>query len=294
MKMSCLLLAAALFGGCSSMAKVQASSVEIGLESDKIVEGSAFFVTVTSPKAIQSIEATLNGKTLYFHQVNDAKTEFQSLTGIEFGTDIGVKKLLAKICTPDGCKEFDKPVTVVKGEFPSEKLKVAPRMVKPSKKDMIQIARDRKVLAAAYKDSSPTRLWTAPFILPAKDQITSVYGASRVYNGKLASAHLGTDFRAPVGAPITAPTSGRVVLADNLYYTGFTVILDHGHDFFTVYGHMSKLEVKKGQTVKAGDLIGLSGATGRASGPHLHWGVKLNGWKIDPMIVYKVVNERGK
>ncbi|MBI3554935.1 MAG: M23 family metallopeptidase, partial [Deltaproteobacteria bacterium] len=184
-------------------------------------------------------------------------------------------------------------VTVKSGTYPSEKLRVAPRMVVPSKKDQKLIAKDRILLGRAYATKTLTRFWDPPVVMPIQSVITSTFGSARVYNGKKESVHFGTDLRAPTGTQIVAPIAGQVAVARLLYYTGNTVILDHGFGMFTIYGHMSKLLVKEGEIVKKGQVMGLSGMTGRANGPHLHWGVNLHGTKIDPMVLVSALKKQG-
>jgi murein DD-endopeptidase MepM/ murein hydrolase activator NlpD len=113
--------------------------------------------------------------------------------------------------------------------------------------------------------------------------VTSSFGSRRVYNGIQSSAHTGLDFKAPKGTPIYAASRGRVALAKNLFFTGNTVILDHGYGVLTLYAHMSKLKVKKGQMVEGGHLLGLSGMTGRVTGPHLHWMAIIHKQKVNPI-----------
>ncbi len=166
-------------------------------------------------------------------------------------------------------------------EFPHEFLKVPKTKVDISQENQKRIAREQAMLNKVYQDSGPLPLFQTAFLPPLTSKVTSIYGTKRTFNGKHNSQHLGTDYRASVGVPIPAANSGRVVLSMDLFYTGYTVILDHGLGIFTMYGHMSKLLVKHGEFVPQGIPIGLSGATGRASGPHLHWGVKVQGQWID-------------
>lgn len=166
-------------------------------------------------------------------------------------------------------------------KFPEERLKVDFRRIKLNKKDQARANKEQVVLNALYKKSAPLPYFSSAFKAPLDSTITSLYGMRRLYNKKHRSQHLGTDFRAPVGVPIPATNRGRVMFAGDLFYTGGTVIIDHGMDIFTVYGHLSKVKAQEGEVVNQGDIIGLSGNTGRTSGPHLHWGVKVHGDYID-------------
>ena len=124
--------------------------------------------------------------------------------------------------------------------------------------------------------------------------VTSVYGTKRVYNKHKEGQHLGIDFRAAIGDKVPATNAGKVVYAGDLFYTGWTVILDHGLDIFSVYGHLSKPLVVAGEMVERGQLIGLSGDTGRTSGPHLHWGVKVQGQYIDGTVLIEESSKKHK
>ncbi|MFY7991833.1 MAG: M23 family metallopeptidase [Bacteriovoracaceae bacterium] len=170
---------------------------------------------------------------------------------------------------------------VVKKKFPEEKLKVDPRKITLRKKDQIRVAKEQEVLNKLYASSTSTPYFQTSFMAPLNSHITSIYGIKRTYNKQHKGQHLGTDFRAAIGDKIPAANRGKVVFSGDLFYTGWTVIIDHGLDIFTVYGHLSKTLVESGQIVQKGDLIGLSGNTGRTSGPHLHWGVKIVGQYID-------------
>ena len=168
-------------------------------------------------------------------------------------------------------------------EYHAEVLKVDPKKIKLPKKAEERVWKEQQILDRIYASSQKDFEFSEPFMQPMTSAITSVYGTKRVYNNQKKGQHLGIDYRAPIGEKIPATNSGIVMFAGDLYYTGWTVILDHGMDIFTVYGHLSKTLVTAGKKVKKGDLIGLSGNTGRTTGPHLHWGVKIHGQYIDGM-----------
>jgi len=175
--------------------------------------------------------------------------------------------------------------TVEDREYLAEMLKVDPKKIKLSPKAEARVLKEQEVLNKIYASSVPLFLFSQPFIQPMSSVVTSVYGTKRVYNKKKKGQHLGIDYRAAIGDNVPAANAGKVVFSGDLFYTGWTVIIDHGVDIFTVYGHLSKTKVEAGQMVKKGDLIGLSGNTGRTSGPHLHWGVKVQGQYIDGLVL---------
>lgn len=170
---------------------------------------------------------------------------------------------------------------VISKDFPSERIRVDRKRVFISKKDRARVNKEQIFLNSNYFNPAEVSLISDSFILPLNSFVTSIYGARRVFNKKKFTKHLGTDFRAPIGTEIPASNSGRVVVSRDLFYTGNTVTIDHGLGIFTVYGHLSKLLVKEGDLVKRGQVIALSGNTGRTSGPHLHWGIKIHNNYID-------------
>jgi murein DD-endopeptidase MepM/ murein hydrolase activator NlpD len=181
--------------------------------------------------------------------------------------------------------------TVKPFKYKEEKLKVDYRTVKFNKKDLARAQKEQAMLSKLYKQSAPLPYFTQAFTAPLDSFITSIYGNRRVYNNAHKSQHLGTDYRAAIGVPIPAVNRGRVLFAGDLFYTGGTVIIDHGMDIFTVYGHLSEVKTEAGQVVKAGDIVALSGNTGRSSGPHLHWGVKVHGHYVTG---YSLIDETKK
>lgn len=183
----------------------------------------------------------------------------------------------------------DLPIEVIDGNYPTEKLTVAGDKVNPPKKVVKRIMREQKEVSALYKKIVNERYWSGPFSLPIESEVTSRFGNKRLFNGKMASFHQGLDLRARTPLPIRAPEGAKVVLAKDLWFTGNTVILDHGYGLFTIYAHLSKLEVKVGDRVTKGQEMGLSGMTGRASGPHLHWGAVLMREKFNPADLTRVL-----
>jgi murein DD-endopeptidase MepM/ murein hydrolase activator NlpD len=162
------------------------------------------------------------------------------------------------------------------------KLTVPPKFVSPGPEALKQIEAEAKLKAKVFSESAPQPLWTGSFRAPVTAQATDSFGTRRMFNGKLASVHKGMDYRAAMGTPVRAGNSGVVVLARPLYYEGNCVVIDHGLGLFTLSMHFSRIDVKEGQHVSAGEPLGLSGATGRVTGPHLHWAVRWQGAYLDP------------
>jgi murein DD-endopeptidase MepM/ murein hydrolase activator NlpD len=167
-------------------------------------------------------------------------------------------------------------------DFPATSLRVASRFTAPDEQAVERIRREREIVRAALATVTTEPLWNGAFIMPRDDVTTSPYGQRRLFNNQLRSRHTGLDIRGRTGDPVHAANSGRVILARDLFYTGNAVYIDHGLGIVTGYFHLSKHEVTEGQWVEKGQLIGRVGATGRVTGPHLHWGLYLQGAALDP------------
>lgn len=161
-----------------------------------------------------------------------------------------------------------------------------PRKVSPSPEDLERIYKDIAIVKKARKTDDPRIDFTGPFIWPVTGRISGIYGSQRILNGKPKRPHYGVDIAAPTGTPVQAPAGGRVTLVHNdMFYSGGTLIVDHGHGISTVYMHLHKILVAEGQTVEQGDVIAQVGATGRVTGPHLHWGMNWFETRLDPSLL---------
>ena len=172
-------------------------------------------------------------------------------------------------------------------QYPEEHLTVEDRMVTPPKSEAARINREAKLAAAARKTMTATRQWTTPPDRPVPGVVTSSYGFRRVYNGVPRSPHAGTDFRAPTGTSVRAPFAGSVVLTGDHYYAGKSIYIDSGNGVISLFFHMSEIDVKEGDQVRKGQVVGKSGASGRVTGPHLHYGLSLAGQYVDPAPLFE-------
>ncbi|UCD76957.1 MAG: M23 family metallopeptidase [Desulfobacterales bacterium] len=213
-----------------------------------------------------------------------------ALIGIPYRTKTGPQKLTLNYFDATGKKSRLIPFQVVAGKYKTDVLKVDSRRVNPNNEDRQRASREHQEVRHVYASGVKERLWDGSFQLPVENEISSRFGNRRVFNGQLKSYHNGLDFRSPKGTPVYATNSGVVRLAKNLFYSGNAVIIDHGTEIFTIYAHLSKIETAAGRRIEKGQLIGLSGATGRVSGPHLHWGVKLNAVAVSPLRFVEVMD----
>jgi len=158
------------------------------------------------------------------------------------------------------------------------------RKVNPEKRDLERIRREQKQIGAALSHWSDDTAVTLDFLKPVNGPLSSPFGLRRYFNGQPRKPHSGLDIAAAEGAPISAPAPGTVIDTGEFFFNGNTVFIDHGQGLITMYCHMSRIDVKPGQRVAAGEVIGAVGMTGRVTGPHLHWGVSLNNARVDPLL----------
>lgn len=161
-----------------------------------------------------------------------------------------------------------------------------PRKVTPSAADLVRIRAEKKLITAARKNRSRSPMFLSGFIRPAAGPVSGVYGSRRILNGQPRRPHFGVDIAGPKGSPVHAMADGRVMFTHpGMFFNGKTILLDHGLGLSSIYIHLDGVVVKTGDRVKKGSLIGRIGESGRATGPHLHWAVRLNGIEVDPALV---------
>ncbi|HME33562.1 MAG TPA: M23 family metallopeptidase [Terriglobales bacterium] len=229
-----------------------------------------------------SVKAKWQGRDLVFFPAG-SRHVWYGLAGVDVEATPGTDRLELEATMPDGqVVRAVREIQVQPSTYKTERLKVPERFVQPDAETLKRIEADKEAKREAFSHQIPTPEWSGNFRAPVNSSASEGFGTRRTFNGKLASIHRGLDYHAPEGTPIRAANGGTVVLAQELFYEGNCVILDHGEQFMTLYMHLSKIQVAPGETVKQGQQIGLSGATGRATGPHLHVAVRWQGAYLDP------------
>lgn len=188
-----------------------------------------------------------------------------------------------------GKKEYK--LEIKKKDFPIRRLTVPKRFVNPAEEALERIRQESRRVSALFAKTDPERRWAGAFQRPTKGPPTSSFGKRSILNGQPRSPHSGTDFQAAKGTPVKAPNSGKVVLADDLYYAGNTIILDHGQGLYSYFAHLQNFEVRQDDLVSKGEVIGRVGATGRVTGPHLHWSLRLRKSRVDPLSLMAVLSQ---
>jgi len=246
-----------------------------------LVNGTVCLFTVEVNSASKEVTAKWLGRDLTF--LPGSGGIWYSLTGVAYETKPGTYDLALAAVMRDGRVLHQvRPVTVSAAHYKTSRLTVPQKYVTPDPETLKRIEAEREIKSVAFAHLIPAPEWSGKFVAPVSSEVSETFGTSRTFNGKLASVHRGEDFRAPSGTPVHASNSGEVVLARELFYEGNCVIIDHGLGFMTMYMHLSKFEVKEGDKVEKGQLLALSGGTGRVTGPHLHMSVRWNGEYLDP------------
>jgi len=245
-----------------------------------VFAGSPELIRIEAPGAT-SIDGEWLGRKLQFFRGRNGRAWF-ALAGVDVEAPDGPSTLSITTQTSSGTANLSQTVEIHPAHYRTGSLTVAPKFVEPDPEALKQIEAEGHLKEKVFAASASKPLWTGSFRAPVAAPATSSFGMRRTFNGKLASIHKGMDFRAKKGTPVRAGNSGVVVLARPLYYEGNCVVIDHGLGLFTLSMHLSQIAVKEGQQVATGDRIGLSGATGRVTGPHLHWAVRWQGAYLDP------------
>ena len=244
------------------------------------IAGSPELIRIAATNAEEVTGEWLGRKLTFFK--GSRGENWYALAGLDVEAPVGISTLKVDVKSGEGLSHIDVPIEIHPAQYRTEAISVAPRFVEPNPEELKQVAADNQIKAKVFATSAAKPLWNGDFRAPVISPSTDSFGVRRTYNGKLASIHKGMDFRAHVGTPVRAGNSGVVVLARRLYYEGNCVIVDHGLGLYTVSMHLSRFDVHERQQVAAGQRLGMSGATGRVTGPHLHWAVRWEGAYLDP------------
>jgi murein DD-endopeptidase MepM/ murein hydrolase activator NlpD len=264
------------------------SAPTLEISPPKPKQGEIVVVTVRSSVPLSSATLSDGKREIVMEATGDGRT-YRALLGIDFESAVGKRKIEVRTADAAGAaRTAAKTIEVRSGKFPTQKLKVAPAYVEPPKEELARIAADREKVQKVWERPDSDRRFTATFLRPVVSGSAGSFGVRRVFNNQARAPHNGVDLAAPAGEPVLATAPAIVALAEDLYYSGGTVILDHGGGLFTSYFHLSAIDVRPGDSVAGGQRIGAVGATGRATGPHLHWSARLHAARVNPLDLLKL------
>jgi murein DD-endopeptidase MepM/ murein hydrolase activator NlpD len=239
-------------------------------------------------EGLSSVEGQWAERNLPFYAV--APGLFAAIIGVDLEAKPGVSKIKITATNDAGTRRRTETIVqTLSKSFRQESFTVAPGFdqLSPQALDLIRI--ERADFALAFSTPAAERFWEAPFIRPVPQESSSSFGYRRIINGKPRAPHTGADLRAPIGTEVLAANHGRVVLTGDYFFAGKSVVLDHGGGLYTMYFHLSEFKVDAGAMVRRGDVLALSGMSGRVTGPHLHWAARLGNARVDPMeLIHKI------
>ena len=267
----------------SSLAAADDRAIEISVHARSIRPGELVVLTVVAPAGSESVQIRAFDRHVPAFRTGDRTWE--ALVGIDLDVHPGTHA----VSVTAGAARAVHELVVEERTFPTRRLKVDEAFVTPPPSEQARIDREAALLAATWKAPSPERLWSGPFVRPVSEPANSAFGTRSIFNGKPRNAHGGADFLSPAGTPVHSPNAGRVVVARPLYFSGNTVIVDHGLGLFSMLAHLSTIDVREGDGIKAGQVVGKVGATGRVTGPHLHWTVRAADARVDPLSLLAVL-----
>jgi len=282
------LLAVVVCSLSTSLAGQDARPLTITSSSRTLAPGSVVLLTVKASTPMTSLTGQAFGRPVRFWEAGPLEWRGFVAAGLEAkpgAYDVDVTGM-----NTAGASNSKAALTVVRKQFETRRLRVGGEFVNPPAGEAERIASEAKRLAALFTQTTP-RAWRGSFQLPVPGTATSSFGRLTVLNGESRGRHQGADFRAVTGTPVVAPNAGRIVMAEDLYFSGNTVVIDHGLGMFSLLAHLSRLDVATGRDVARGEMLGLSGATGRVTGPHLHWALRLSEFSVDPLAVVAVLSD---
>ena len=234
-----------------------------------------------------AVDGLLGKERIYFH--SNSIGELSALVGIDVEAKPATVKLVLKATTAGGeQRRREIPLKINAKAFHKESFNVPPSFDQMSPENLAEIRREQAAFAGAFANTAAERFWSLPFLRPVPQEASaSSFGSRRIINGVPRAPHSGTDLSAPAGTEVVATNHGKVALVGNYFFAGGSVIIDHGGGLYSMYFHLSEFKVEEGAMVRRGDVVALSGGTGRVTGPHLHWGVRLNNTRVDPLTLLR-------
>lgn len=294
---ACVVLVGALSLADAARAEDCGNGVELRLSAPETAQGTLLLAQIRSSKPLSELSGRWNDRDVPFWQAREKEHGAASLDVRKALLGVDLEKAAGKyeftiagqLQSGErlGCQAT---IEVTEGHFATESLTVKKQFVEPNPEQEARAAAETKRLREIYDRVTPERLWDGPFRLPLDGEFKgSNFGKRRVLNGHSGSPHGGVDFPAPTGTPVHASQKGRVVLAEELYFSGNTVLVDHGLGIYTFYCHFSEIDAKVGDEVVAGTVLGKVGATGRVTGPHLHWGLEVQRARVNALEIVKIL-----
>ena len=276
------------FSAGSAAAGIRGTATTVRWQPAKLTNGSPVLLEISAPRSAQSVSATWMGHNLSFFR-SSAGRSWYGIAGVPVETGPGAYDLQLTETLKNGrTAQILKKIKISRAVYPKIAVTVAKQYTEPSPEQLSEISADKTIKEKIFSEVNAHRLWAGPFVAPVSAPVSGVFGTERVFNQQVQSRHQGLDFAVPAGTPVHAINSGTVLLARPMYFEGNWIVIDHGQGLLSLYLHLSEFKVKEGEQIRSGQLIGLSGGTGRATGPHLHLAIRWQGVYLDPGTLLKI------
>lgn len=280
-----------LFLWCTLLASVlYAQEVKLYFKNKSISNAQTALLYLKASTTISNPKLTIEKRNIDFIASPKEDGTYFAFIPMDYYSSLGEHRVIVSYIKENQKVFKGISLHLVEGDYKSEVLSVAPPKVTLSPANQERTKKEYAQAMEVYNTVSSNQ-FESSFIYPMKTKITSAFGTKRTYNGSLKGYHSGTDFKAKVGTPIYASASGIVRIAQDRFYAGNSVVIDHGYGVYSGYYHLSEIGVKLNQKVTQGEQIGLSGKTGRVTGPHLHFSIRVHGVQVDPMQFIEVTQQ---
>jgi len=243
-------------------------------------QGEVLWIEVPVNNPQGTVSGILLKRNIPFFPVTD--TRVAAVVGIDMQDPPGLQELRIKVQTSTQTEYLSYSILILKEDYAVQHLTLPKNKVDLDSKTLKRVRLEQKEMSTAFRHIGTQPLWDSAFLEPVKGTVTGRFGSRRVINGQPRRPHSGEDIAAPQGTPVYAINTGTVVATMDHFFSGKGVVIDHGIGLFSMYFHLSEIDVQPGQALNKGEVLGKVGATGRATGPHLHWGIRLNGARVNP------------
>ncbi|MDF1642609.1 MAG: peptidoglycan DD-metalloendopeptidase family protein [Pseudomonadales bacterium] len=271
---------------------LQAAAMD--LPTEELVPGGIAIIQIQSASnnnAAAPVVHFQNHRVMVARFSDDYSTDWHAIVGIPRSAKAGEYSIKVKL----GAEQTTQHFQVQSKHYPEQRIQITnKRLVNPEKRDINRIITESRIMKQAFTSWSESRVGNLRMDWPVSGPISSPFGLTRFFNEQPRKPHSGIDIAAPVGSPISAPKSGKVLATGDYFFNGNTVILDHGQGLISMFCHLDRIEVQSGNLLRRGERVGTVGQTGRATGPHLHWSLNLNNVRVNPMLFLNEPSNNGQ
>jgi murein DD-endopeptidase MepM/ murein hydrolase activator NlpD len=254
----------------------------------RVKQGEVVYFSIRAGNGATTVQGKLRGRIVPFFKTENPE-QFGALIGVDLADPPSKEDLLVEVSTAAGSVERRHyAVVVLPVRFATQELTVPKNYVDLDEETAKRAEEEQEKILQSLNKVTDQRFWEGRFIMPVEGKISGSFGRKRIINGEPRSPHSGEDINAPKGTDVHATNEGVVALVGDFFFSGKSVILDHGLGLYSMYFHLDEVNVAEGEKVRKGTIVGKVGATGRATGPHLHWGTRINGARVNPLSILKI------